>query len=131
MGTLSEFTDYLAEWYLPEQTELSIDNMVAKLEAAVSMVGEEGAPVRLIATVSVPSDEVFYGVFIAQCSDAVTMACQRGGVPHHRLIDRVGTRIRLEPTIESRSASDHAAAVGQAAPASGDERLGQVSTHAV
>jgi hypothetical protein len=107
-----EFTDYLAEWYLPEQTELSVDDMVEKLAAAAFMVSEDGVPVRLIATISVPSDDFFYGVFVAQCADAVTMTCQRGGVPPHRLSDHVVTRIGLEPTVESRSASDQTATVG-------------------
>lgn len=98
MGPPPQFTDYLAEWYLLEQTESSIDDMVSKIDKAANRVGQEGVPVRLIATISVPSDEVFYGVFVAKCPDAVTMTCQRGGIPHDRLSDHVGARIRLEPT---------------------------------
>ena len=54
---------YLAEWYLPEITETSVDEMVAKLDAAAAIVSSEGTQVRLVVTLAVPTDEVLYGVF--------------------------------------------------------------------
>jgi hypothetical protein len=87
---------YLAEWYLPELTEQSVDDVVARLDVAAVSVSDEGTPVRLVVTVAVPTDEVLYGVFGAQSPDIVTTTCQRAGVPHQRLSAHVGTRIREE-----------------------------------
>ena len=56
---------YLAEWYLPELTEQSVDDIVARLDAAAATVTDEGTPVRLLVTLAVPTDEVLYAVFCA------------------------------------------------------------------
>jgi hypothetical protein len=91
---------YLAEWYVPELTEQSVDDVVAKLDAAAILVSSEGTPVRLVVTLAVPTDEVLYGVFGAGSSDTVTKTCLHAGVPHQRLSGDVGTRIREQPTHE-------------------------------
>jgi hypothetical protein len=88
---------YLAEWYLPELTEQSVDDIVAKLDAAATTVSAEGAPVRLLVTLAVPTDEVLYGVFGAYSPEIVTATCQRAGFPHQRLSGDVGARIRHGP----------------------------------
>jgi len=44
----------LAEWYLPELTEQSVDDVVAKLDIAAISVSDEGTPVRLVVTLAVP-----------------------------------------------------------------------------
>jgi hypothetical protein len=85
---------YLAEWYRPELTEQSVDDFVAKLDAAASAVTEEGTRVRLLITLAVPTDEVLYGVFDASSADIVTSTCDRAGLAHQRLSDLIGTRIR-------------------------------------
>ena len=54
---------YLAEWYLPNLAEPTVDDVVARLSAAASAVTGEGTPVRLTMTLANPSDEVLYGVF--------------------------------------------------------------------
>jgi hypothetical protein len=87
---------YLAEWYLPELTELSVDDIVARLDAAATSVTDEGTPVRLVVTLAVPTDEVLYGVFGAHSPDIVSRTCLAAGVPHQRLSGDVGTRIRQE-----------------------------------
>ena len=97
MDSVPEAEYYLAEWYLPELTEQSVDDVVAKLDTAAVSVSDEGTPVRLVVTLAVPTDEVLYGVFGAQSPDIVTITCQRAGVPHQRLSAHVGTRIREEP----------------------------------
>jgi hypothetical protein len=97
MDSVPEVGYYLAEWYLQELTEPSVDDVVAKLDAAAVSVSAEGTPVRLVVTLAVPTDEVLYGVFGAQSPDIVTTTCQRAGVPHQRLSAHVGTRIRAEP----------------------------------
>jgi hypothetical protein len=85
---------YLAEWYLPELTEQSVDEIVARLDAAAAAVTDEGTPVRLLVTLSVPTDEVLYGVFGADSRDIVSRTCRQAGAPHQRLSDDIGTRIR-------------------------------------
>jgi hypothetical protein len=66
MDSVPEGGYYLAEWYLPELTEQSVDDVVAKLDIAALSVSDEGTPVRLVVTLAVPTDEVLYGVFGAQ-----------------------------------------------------------------
>jgi hypothetical protein len=97
MDSAPEVGYFLAEWYLPELTEQSVDEVVAKLDAAAILVSSEGTPVRLVVTLAVPTDEVLYGVFGAPSGDIVTKTCLQAGVPHQRLSAHVGTRIREEP----------------------------------
>ena len=42
----NEIEHYLAEWYLPELTEQSVDDIVERLGIAASIVSGEGTPVR-------------------------------------------------------------------------------------
>jgi len=97
MDSVAEVEYYLAEWYLPELTEQSVDEVVAKLDVAAASVSDEGTPIRLVVTLAVPTDEVLYGVFGALSPDIVTTTCQRAGIPHQRLSAHVGTRIREKP----------------------------------
>lgn len=91
---------YLAEWYLPELTDESVDDVVARLDAAAISISSEGAPVRLLVTLAVPIDEVLYGVFGAQSPEIVSKTCLKAGVPYQRISGGVGTRIRHEPVPE-------------------------------
>jgi hypothetical protein len=98
---------YLAEWYLPELTEQSVDEIVARLDVAATTLSDEGKPVRLLVTLAVPTDEVLYGVFGAHSPDVVTSACQRAGIPYQRLTGDVGTRIRHQsPALVAEPASN-------------------------
>jgi hypothetical protein len=101
MDAVDDVAYHLAEWYLPELTEESVDDVVAKLDAAAVLVSSEGTPMRLVVTLAVPTDEVLYGVFGAGSSDIVSRTCLRAGVPHQRLSAHVGTRIRHEPVVAS------------------------------
>ena len=92
---------YLAEWYLPEMTTTSVDEMVAKLDAAAASVSSERTPVRLVVTLSVPTDEVLYGVFGAHSSDIVSQACLQAGLPYQRLSRDVDARIQQPPAATS------------------------------
>src|SRR6476619_3659360 len=94
MEVVDEAACYLAEWYLPELTEQSVDDIVARLDAAAATLTDEGTPVRLLVTLSVPTDEVLYGVFGARSRDIVSRTCIQAGAPHQRLSDDIGTRIR-------------------------------------
>jgi hypothetical protein len=86
MAAVAEPTCCLAEWYLPELTE--------SLVAAAAAMTDEGTPVQLLVTLSVPTDEVLYAVICAQSRDIVSRTCIEAGAPHQRLSDDIGTRIR-------------------------------------
>ena len=94
MSGSGESACYLAEWYLPELTEQSVDDLVARLNAAAAVATGEGTPVELLITVAVPTDEVLYGIFGAGSQEIVSRTCLAAGLPHQRLSAQVGTRIR-------------------------------------
>ena len=93
MGDTRSATNFLAEWYLPDLAETAVDDIVSRLDAAAGAVSGEGRHVQLVVTLSVPTDEVLYGVFDADSPDAVDAACARAGIPHQRLSPRVVARI--------------------------------------
>ncbi len=94
VGGNSEPARYLAEWYLPELTEQSVDDIVARLDAAAATATGQGTPVQLLVTVSVPTDEVLYGVFGAASPEIVSRTCTAAGAPLQRLSPHIGTRVR-------------------------------------
>jgi hypothetical protein len=94
MEAVGEPACYLAEWYLPELTEQSVDDIVARLDAAATSLTSAGMAVRLLVTLSVPTDEVLYGVFDAASRDIGSKACLQAGAPHQRLSEDIGARIR-------------------------------------
>ena len=85
MGDVRGTMSFLAEWYLQDLADTVVDDIVTRLHAAASMVTSAGTQVRLVATLSVPTDEVLYGVFDAASSEAVSAACDQAGSPHQRL----------------------------------------------
>jgi hypothetical protein len=56
-----------------------------------SMIAE-GMPVRLLMTVTVPTDEVVFGVIAASSEDIVAQLCRRAGVPAERVTAAIDTR---------------------------------------
>jgi hypothetical protein len=76
---------FLAEWYLSDLAETTVDDVVTRLDTAASVLTAEGTPIRLVVTLSVPTDEVLYGVFDAHSAEAVVATCRRAGLPHQRL----------------------------------------------
>ena len=79
---------YLVEWYRPNLTRQLIDQMVADLEEATTILRGEGSQVLLIMTVAVPTDEVLYGVFEADSRELVWTACERAGsIPERMSVD--------------------------------------------
>jgi hypothetical protein len=96
MEAVGEPACYLAEWYLPELTEQSVDDIVARLDTAAASLTSEGTPVRLLLTLSVPNDEVLYGVFDARSREIVSQACLQAGTPHQRISADIGARIAQE-----------------------------------
>jgi hypothetical protein len=103
MDAAGDQASHLAEWYLPELTAESVDDIVAKLDAATTSMSHEGVPVRLVVTLAVPKDEVLYAVFAAHSDEVVTTTCERAGVPYQRLTSGVGTRIGTGPEPEPAS----------------------------
>ncbi|WP_428342125.1 hypothetical protein [Mycobacterium sp.] len=84
---------YLAEWYQREVTEDDLDRTAATLDASAASVSAQGSPVRLLTMVSVPADEVLFGVFAANSRQIVAQACQRAGLPAQRLSAAFNTQL--------------------------------------
>ncbi|MDA2892042.1 hypothetical protein PDG61_14060 [Mycolicibacterium sp. BiH015] len=96
MGDVRETTNFLAEWYLPDLADAAVDDIMARLRTAATELTSGGARVRLVATLSVPTDEVLYGVFDADSCDAVVATCEQAGLPQQRLSADVVTRLIFE-----------------------------------
>ncbi|PRC43470.1 hypothetical protein C6A85_000000105200 [Mycobacterium sp. ITM-2017-0098] len=92
MGDARGAVTFLAEWFLRDLAERTVDDIVKRLDAAASVITAGGTPVRLVATLSVPTDEVLYGVFDASSPEAVVATCLRAGLPHQRLSTDVVAR---------------------------------------
>jgi hypothetical protein len=101
MDAAGESAYHLAEWYLPELTEQSVEDMVARLDTAAAVLTGEGTPVRLLLTLAVPEDEVLYGLFGTHSLDLVSRTCDLAGLPYQRLSGDVGTRIRQGPVVKA------------------------------
>lgn len=56
---------YLIEWYRPPFTKQSLELTAAKLEDCAAAMCAEGASVRLLTLLAVPTDEVVFAVFAA------------------------------------------------------------------
>lgn len=86
---------YLIEWYRADLDEHAVDDTVAALNATAAAMTAEGTPIWLLVTLSVPSDEVLYGLFSALTLNAVVDLCQRAHLPAQRVSGDVGARIAL------------------------------------
>lgn len=73
------------EWYRPDVTSETIENIATMLATAATTMCAEGRPVRLLIALAVPADEVLYGVFTAYSADTVVRTCQNAGIPVERL----------------------------------------------
>ncbi|WP_024444646.1 hypothetical protein [Mycolicibacterium iranicum] len=96
MGNVRATTNFLAEWYLPDLADAAVDDIMARLRTAATELTSGGARVRLLATLSVPTDEVLYGVFDADSPEAVVAACEHAGLPQQRLSADVVPRVMSE-----------------------------------
>jgi hypothetical protein len=83
---------FLAAWYRRELSDTAIDDFFALLKATIEDVSTEAAPVRLVATLFVPTDDALYGVFTASAPEVVAAACARAGMHPERLIPNVSLR---------------------------------------
>jgi hypothetical protein len=86
---------YLVEWYRPELIEDQFSTALGALGECVTTMASEGTPVRLLHTVTVPSDQVVFGVIAAGSEDIAAELCRRAGVPAERLTAAISTRLNL------------------------------------
>ncbi|BBZ26640.1 hypothetical protein MMAD_09350 [Mycolicibacterium madagascariense] len=92
-GAVPTATRFLVEWYRPDLTPQSTDDLVADLDRATADLSAEGSPVWVLMTLAVPTDEVLYGVFAAHSPDVVQAACIRAGAAPERMSYDVDARI--------------------------------------
>ncbi|WP_029119065.1 MULTISPECIES: hypothetical protein [unclassified Mycobacterium] len=76
---------YLVEWYHPKFFGSTLAEAAAMLGAAAESVSTDGVSVRVATVISVPKDEVAFGVFVADSADMVTRTCDQAGFPAQRL----------------------------------------------
>ena len=76
---------YLIEWYQRAFSKQSLELTAAKLDNCAAAMCAEGASVRLLTLLAVPTDEVVFAVFAASSSDIAAQTCQRAGLPAERL----------------------------------------------
>jgi hypothetical protein len=84
---------YLVEWYRPDLIEDQFGAALTSLGQCVTSMIAEGMPVRLLMTVTVPTDEVVFGVIAASSEDIVAQLCSRAGVPAERVTAAIDTRL--------------------------------------
>ena len=82
---------YLVEWYRPELVDDQFRTALRTLSESAATMTSEGTPVRLMMTLTVPSDQVVFGVIAADSTDIVEHACERAGVPPQRVTAAVDT----------------------------------------
>jgi hypothetical protein len=88
---------FLAEWYRPEVTSRTVDDITALLQTAAAARIAEGKQVRLLFTVGVPADEVLYAMFSAYSADIVVETCRLAGLPLERLSSNVALGSTFSP----------------------------------
>src|SRR4029079_19554120 len=76
---------YLVEWYHSAVTEEPLDDTVARLKDSAVLMSAQGAPVRLLNLLAVPTDEVLFAVFTADSATAVAETCDHAGIPAQRV----------------------------------------------
>ena len=86
---------FLAEWYASELTAATPEDIAARLDAGTAAASADGSAVQLLVTVSVPADDVVYGVFAADTAEAVLEACRRVDWPPDRITGHVREHIRV------------------------------------
>jgi len=82
---------YLAEWYRPAFDSQYLEEAAAKLTESAATMTSEGEPVRLLAMLAVPTDEVVFGVFAARGAIQVERTCLLAGTPVARLTAALNT----------------------------------------
>lgn len=81
---------FLVEWYQAAVVDRDIDQVATILGDAATRLDGEGLPIRLLVTVAASTDQVLYGVFVAESARTVARACELAGWP----ADRISSDIR-------------------------------------
>jgi hypothetical protein len=89
VSTASRPSCFLAEWYRPEVTSRTVDDVSTLLETAAATINGDGKQVRLLFALAVPADEVLYAMFSAYSADTVVETCRLAGLPLERLSSNV------------------------------------------
>ena len=77
---------YLAEWYRAELwDEDKVDRTFAQLTRGAELTSRNGASAKVLMTLSVPTDDVFFCIFVATSLDVVAQACDHAGIPAERV----------------------------------------------
>jgi (2Fe-2S) ferredoxin len=85
VSSLSPSSCFLGEWYRPDVTSRTIEDLDAALHIAAEAMRAKGIQVRLLMTLAVPADEVLYAMFTAYSADSVVQTCKQAGIPVERL----------------------------------------------
>jgi len=85
VSNVSPSSCFLAEWYRPDVTSRTIEDIAAALHTAAAAMRANGIQVRLLMAFAVPADEVLYATFSAYSPDSVAQTCKQAGIPVERL----------------------------------------------
>jgi hypothetical protein len=88
---------YLIEWYRPDLGDDEIDDALAQLSAGCAARCDQGGPVGVVMALAVPTDEVLYGLFIADSPADVTASCRAAGIPVGRITRAVLAASQHDP----------------------------------
>jgi hypothetical protein len=83
---------YLVEWYRSAIADEPLDHSVARLIQCAASMSAAGAPVNLLATLAVPTDEIVLAVFDSASELSVVEVCRQAGCPAQRLTAAVDAR---------------------------------------
>lgn len=83
---------FLVEWYRPAIAEEPLDQSVARLIRCAASISAAGSPVRLVATLAVPNDEIVLAIFDSAAEQSVAEVCRQAGCPAQRLTAAVEAR---------------------------------------
>ncbi len=87
---------FLVEWYRPAIADEPLDLSVQRLIACATSLSAAGSPVNLLATLSVPADEIVLAVFDSASEQSVAEVCRQAGCPAQRLTAAVDARFWRE-----------------------------------
>jgi hypothetical protein len=85
---------YLVEWYRPELIDDRFCMALAHLNTCVTAMTSPGTPVRILHTLTVPTDQAVFGVIAADSQEIVTELCRRAGIPADRITAAISTGLR-------------------------------------
>jgi hypothetical protein len=84
---------FMVEWYQPDLAPATLDAAIERLGLAAA-----ASQVRLLMTLTSPSDETVFVVLAADCAEAVVNVCQQAGWHTDRITAGVQARINAAPS---------------------------------